>query len=155
MVNGLAYRMLGRDSEVDDLVQDTFVEALKNLHRLENPGAFGSWIGSIVVRTASKRLRTRSMLTRLGLRRPMPIDADSVISPRAPPEAAMELRAVYTVLAPLHHEARIALVLHRVEGMSMPEVADAMGVSLSTAKRRLATADEALSKMGPAKENLP
>lgn len=152
MVNGLAFRMLGRDADVDDLVQDSFVEALKNLHRLESPAAFGSWLGSIVVRTASKRLRTRSLLTRLGLRRPTPIDADSVLSSRAPPDVSSELRAVYTVLGPLHHEARTALILNRVEGMSLPEVAATMGVSLSTVKRRLATAEKALSALSPLEE---
>ncbi len=155
MVNGLAYRLLGRDADVDDLVQDTFVEALKNLHRLEAPAAFGSWLGSIVVRTASKRLRTRSLLTRLGLRRLAPIDADSVMSSRAPPDITSELRAIYSVLDPLHHEARNALVLHRVEGMSMPEVAATMGVSLSTAKRRLAVAERALLSLSEVKEPVP
>ena len=155
MVNGLAYRLLGRDADVDDLVQDVFIEALKNLHRLEHPNAFGSWLGSIVVRTASKRLRTRSLLTRLGLRRALPIDADSVISSRAGPDVVAELRAVYSVLGPLHHEARTALVLNRVEGMSMPEVAAAMGISLSTAKRRLATAEQALALHAAQKEPLP
>lgn len=152
MVNGLAYRMLGRDADVDDLVQDSFVEALKNLHRLDNPAAFSSWLGSIVVRTAGKRLRTRALLTRLGLRKPAPIDADSVMSSRVPPDVAAELRAIYSVLDPLHYEARNALVLHRVEGMSMPEVAAAMGISLSTAKRRLAVAELALSRLQDAKE---
>jgi len=153
MVNGLAFRMLGRDADVDDLVQDSFVEALKNLHKLEAPAAFGSWLGSIVVRTAGKRLRTRSLLTRLGLRRPAPIDADTVISSRAPPDVAAELSAVYAVLVPLHHEARAALILNRVEGMSMPEVAATMGVSLSTAKRRLATAEKALAAFARSKES--
>src|SRR4051812_39179732 len=57
MVNGLAYRILGRDADVDDLVQDSFLEALRGLERLDNPQAFASWLGSIVVRTAGKRLR--------------------------------------------------------------------------------------------------
>ena len=146
LVNGMAYRILGRDSDVDDLVQDSFLEALRSLSRLDNPAAFSSWLGAIVVRTASKRLRRRSLMNRLGLRRATPLDADAVISPRATPEVATELRAIYGVLDGLHHEARIALVLHRVEGMSLPEAAEAMGVSLSTVKRRLAVAEAALAQ---------
>jgi RNA polymerase sigma-70 factor (ECF subfamily) len=149
MVNGLSYRVLGRDADVDDLVQDSFLEAFKNLERLENPQAFASWLGSIVVRTASKRLRRRALLTRLGLRRSTPIDADDVVSNSAPPDVRSELTAIYGCLDRMHHEARLALVLHRVEGLSLPEAAEAIGVSLSTIKRRLAAAEKLLAAHHP------
>lgn len=45
----------------------------------------------------------------------------------------------------MHHEARLALVLHRVAAMSLPEAAERLGVSLSTLKRRLASAERLLS----------
>ena len=147
MVNGLAFRILGRDADVDDLVQDSFLEALRSLDRLDNPQAFASWLGSIVVRTAGKRLRRRSLLNRLGLRRAAPIDADTVFSRDAPPDVRAELRRIYGVLDELHHEARLALVLHRVEGMSLPEAAESMGVSLSTVKRRIQSAERVLASV--------
>jgi RNA polymerase sigma-70 factor (ECF subfamily) len=146
MVNGLAFRILGRDSDVDDLVQDSFLEALRSLERLDNPQAFASWLGSIVVRTAGKRLRRRSMLNRLGLRRTTPIDADDVISREAAPDVRAELRAIYSCLDSMHHESRLALVLHRVDGMSLPEAAEVVGVSLSTIKRRLQAAERVLAE---------
>jgi RNA polymerase sigma-70 factor (ECF subfamily) len=145
MVNGLAFRILGRDADVDDLVQDSFLEALRSLERLDNPQAFASWLGSIVVRTAGKRLRRRSLLNRLGLRRATPIDADTVLSREAPPDVRAELQRIYGALDELHHEARLALVLHRVEGMSLPEAAQTMGISLSTIKRRIQSAERVLS----------
>lgn len=145
MVNGLAFRILGRDADVDDLVQDSFLEALRGLDRLDNPQAFASWLGSIVVRTAGKRLRRRSLLNRLGLRRATPIDADTVLSSDAPPDVRAELGRLYGALDGMHHEARLALVLHRVEGMSLPEAAEMMGISLSTIKRRIQSAERALN----------
>lgn len=145
MVNGLAFRIMGRDGDVDDLVQDSFLEALRNLDRLDNPQAFASWIGSIVVRTAGKRLRRRSLLNRLGLRRATPIDADTILSRDAPPDVRAELARIYASLNGMHHEARTALVLHRVEGMSLPEAAAAMGISLSTIKRRIQSAERVLA----------
>lgn len=144
MVNGMAYRIMGRDADVDDLVQDAFLEAFRSLDRLKEPAAFGSWLGSIVVRTASKRLRRRSLMSRLGLRRNTPIELDAVIGQDAPPDVQAQLSAVYGVLDGLSVQARTALVLHRVEGRALPEVARLMGVSLSTAKRRLGDADEAV-----------
>ncbi len=147
MVNGLAFRLMGRDADVEDLVQDSFVEALGALSRLENPAAFSSWMGSIVVRTAHKRLRRRRIAERLGLRRATPVDVDALVSPRVPPDVAVELRAIYLVLDRLPVEARIALVLRRVEAMSIPEIAEQMKLSPATVKRRIADAERLLGEM--------
>ena len=56
-----------------------------------------------------------------------------------------ELSRIYTCLDSMHHEMRLSLVLHRVEGMSLPETAETMGVSLSTVKRRLSAAERVLA----------
>ena len=56
-----------------------------------------------------------------------------------------ELRKVYGCLGRLEPEARIALVLHRVDGMSIPEVAAQMKLSASTVKRRLKVAERHLA----------
>ena len=140
MVNGLAFRLMGRDVEVDDLVQDSFIQAFAGLDRLKNPQAFGSWLGSIVVRTAHKRLRRRRMLIRLGLARSEPIDPEMIVSKSSPPDVAVELSRIYAVIDRLPAEQRIALVLRRVEGMSIDEIATAMSLSPATVKRRLALA---------------
>jgi RNA polymerase sigma-70 factor (ECF subfamily) len=142
MVFALAYRLLGRDHEIDDLVQDCFTQALASLHRLTDPQAFGGWLTAIVVRTTRKMLRRRAITARLGLgRRREPIDMDSLVSRSAPPDVQMELRAVYGILDGLPARLRIALVLRRVEGASQDEVAEYLGVSISTAKRLIIEAE--------------
>lgn len=146
MVNGLAYRLLGRDEEIDDLVQASFLAAFHSLGRLGEPQAFASWLASIVTRTAHKLLRRRRLLTRLGLRDPVEIDADAVVARTAPPSVGVELRELYAILDTLHPEARIALVLQRVEGMSVPEIAAQMRLSESTVKRRLRLAEAKLTE---------
>jgi RNA polymerase sigma-70 factor (ECF subfamily) len=147
MVAGLAYRLLAGDADVDDVAQDAFVEALRSLSRLDNPQAFASWIGSIVVRVVGKRLRQRRLLEKLGLRRREWTDVDTlVVSPSCPEEVAAELRAVYRVLGKLTIEARLALVLRRVEGLTIEETAAQMQLSMATVKRRLAEAELRLTK---------
>ena len=147
MVNGLAFRLMGRDADVDDLVQDAFVTAFGGLHRLEDPQAFAAWLGSIVVRTAGKVIRRRVLLERLGLRRRRePIDIDTVAARAAGPDVAAELRRVYERLERLPAEQRIAFLLRRVEGMELEEVAHKMGISLATAKRRIAAAQQAIER---------
>lgn len=152
MVNGLSYRLLGRDDEVDDLVQESFLQALRSLDRLDNPQAFSSWLGSIVIRTAHKTLRRRSLKTRLGIRTTEPAELDASIGRNASPEVAAELSRIYGALGGLKPQERVALVLHRVEGMSIPEVASAMQLSPSTVKRRLGAADRRVRSLRPPKE---
>ena len=149
LVNGLGYRILGRDSELDDLVQDTFTEAWRSLPRLETPQAFASWISAIVVRTAHKMLRRRRLATRLGLRRTEPIDFDSLISTAAPPDARTELMAIYRIVENLPAPTRIAFILRRVEGMPLDDIARTLSTSLATVKRRIADAEHRLTGETP------
>jgi RNA polymerase sigma-70 factor (ECF subfamily) len=146
LVAGLAFRLLAGDADVDDVAQDAFVEALRSLSRLDNPQAFASWMGSIVVRIVGKRLRRRRLLERLGLRRREAMDVDAFVSPSCPEGVASELRAVYHVLAQLKTETRLALVLRRVEGFTVEETAERMQLSTATVKRRLAEAEARLTK---------
>ena len=142
----LAYRILPFDADIDDLVQDSFLYAFQRLDGLSNPQAFQAWLSSIVVRTAGKRLRRRKLQIRLGLRSNQPIDVDEVVSRTAPPDVAAELRAVYALLEKLPVEERIALVLRRVERLEIPEIAEQMGLSISTVKRRLNAAETRLER---------
>lgn len=144
MVNGLAFRLIGRDDELDDLVQDCFAEAWSSLHRLESPGAFGSWLGSIVVRTTHKLLRRRRLLTRLGLRRGAPLDLDQLVSPIAPPDVRAELRSIYRQVESWPAGIRVAFLLRRVEGLPVEQVAEYMALSLATVKRRITQGDRLL-----------
>jgi RNA polymerase sigma-70 factor (ECF subfamily) len=148
MVNGLAFRLIGSHEDIDDLVQESFLAAFRGLDRLLSPQAFSSWLGSIVVRTAHKLLRRQRLMNRLGLRRSTPIDLEGLIASNAPPGIASELAQVYRCLERLPPQARIALVLHRVEGLSLPEVAAQMKISLSTVKRRIKDAQKQLAEVG-------
>jgi RNA polymerase sigma-70 factor (ECF subfamily) len=147
--NGLALRVLGRDPDVDDVVQDAFVQALRRLDSLDDPQAFAAWLGQIVVRTASKLLRTRRLLTRLGLRRnEAPIDLDRFLARSAPPDAVIALRRIYAVVDALPIDVRVPLILRRVEGYELEEIAATVGVSLATVKRKIALGDRALEGLG-------
>jgi RNA polymerase sigma-70 factor (ECF subfamily) len=145
MVHGLAYRLMGRDADVEDLVQDSFTEAFRGLHRLEDPQSFAKWLGSIVVRTASKTIRRHRLMATLGLRRRgNSIDVDTIASRVASPELAVELRAIYEKLEPLPTEQRVAFTLRRIERMPLADVAAAMSLSIATVKRRVAAVDAVL-----------
>lgn len=144
MAFGMAHRLLaGR--EVDDAVQDAFVTAWERLDRLDDPQAFARWLGTIVVNSARRRIRRRALRDRLLPGHREPADFERLIGEQASAEAAADLRAVYSVLNRLSTDARLAIVLRRVEGMTIPEVADAMGRSPATVKRRVREAEDAIA----------
>jgi RNA polymerase sigma-70 factor, ECF subfamily len=149
-VNRLAFRLMGRDVDIDDLVQESFAQALTGLGRLQEPGVFGSWLAAIVARTAYKMIRRRQLLRRVGLAgREDPIDLEATISREVPPDVAVELRRVYGELHRLPAALRVPLVLHRIEGMQLDEVAAIVGASVATVKRRIAEAENALEPAAP------
>jgi RNA polymerase sigma-70 factor (ECF subfamily) len=150
MVNGLAYRLMGGDSDLDDLVQDSFAQALSSLHRLRNNEVFPSWISTIVVRTANKLLRRRRLMNRLGLRRSQPIDWETIRAKGTPADVTVELRVLYQLVDDMPAKLRIPLLLRHLEDSSLEEIARLTGVSLATVKRRLTEAqamlDDALAR---------
>ena len=146
---GLAHRFLPRELDVDDLVQDSFLYAFQHLDGLENPQAFSAWLGSIVVRTAGKRLRRQRLLTRLGFARFAPVDVESVVARNAPPDVVAELRALYAVIDRFPADERVALILRRVEGFEIPQIAVYMKISESTVKRKLRAAEARLLRYKP------
>jgi RNA polymerase sigma-70 factor (ECF subfamily) len=144
-LNGLAFRLIGRDADVDDLVQESFASALLSLDRLKDPEAFAGWLNAILVRTASKMIRRRRLLARFGLGRgSLEIDLDALVSPSVSPDDAAELRRLYTLAAELPAELRIPLLLQRVEGLELEEIRTLTGGSLATIKRRIQKAEDLL-----------
>jgi RNA polymerase sigma-70 factor (ECF subfamily) len=145
MVNGLCFRLLGSREELDDLVQESFLQAFRSLKTLDKPEAFRGWLSAIVVRTAHNLIRRRRLMSRLGLRATAPIAVEDLIAPGAPLEAMFELGSIYRALEALPAKVRIALVLRRIEGRQLDEVAELMGASLASVKRWLADADRVLA----------
>lgn len=124
---------------------EAFLIAFSRLKDLREPPAFASWLGSIAIRIARSRLRRHSLLRRFGLADAAPLDTERLVSADASPETTAELRALYALLDALPIDARIALVLRRVEGRTVAEVASCMGVSESTAKRHIAAGEVLLA----------
>ncbi len=137
-VAGVVYRMLGGDADLDDIVQETFVDGLRQLHNLEDPKKLRSFLVTIAVRRIHARLsfryRMKAIVTNLFSNAPTVSD----------PEARAEVHALYEQLARVAPKKRVVWVLHRVEGHTLPEAAEQAGTSLATVKRWIADVDAEL-----------
>jgi RNA polymerase sigma-70 factor (ECF subfamily) len=137
-VAAVAHRLLGRDEEVDDTIQEVFLVAVRSLKSVRDPGAIRGWLARITVRTARQRLRKRRMRAFLGL--DTPVAYENVSDTGANGEDRALLARVYRVLDALPANQRIAWSLRYVEGEPLENVATLSGCSLATAKRRIAAA---------------
>jgi RNA polymerase sigma-70 factor (ECF subfamily) len=145
-VGAIALKILGREEEVDDVVQDVFLIAYKSLRTVRDGNAVKQWLGTVTVRVASRRLRMRRLRAFFGFDDQIYQD---VAAPGASPEQRALLASVYRILDGVPVAERVAWTLRHVEGMDLESVAAACGCSLATAKRRIAAArakiDEGLS----------
>src|SRR5207245_4945312 len=66
-VAAVAVRLLGRDGEIDDLVQDVFVEAVRGVAKVRDPNAIKGWLAKVAVRMCVRRLQKRSLFRALHL----------------------------------------------------------------------------------------
>jgi RNA polymerase sigma-70 factor (ECF subfamily) len=143
-VAAIAHRLLGRDSEVDDTVQEVFLVAVRGLGRVRDPGAIKGWLARIAVRSARRRLRVRRLRGMFGLDDAS--DYEAVADGGASPEECVLLQRVYRVLDTLPADQRIAWALRHIEGERLDAVAALSGCSLATAKRRINAAALALNE---------
>ena len=139
-VASIAARLLGREDEVKDVVQDVFVAAMEHLHDLERAESVKSWLGAITVNKATSRLRRRKVRKLFGL------DVATYTPPAAPasPDQSAYLARLYRELDRLPTNHRVAWTLRYVEEQPLEDVARLCGCSLATAKRWIAAAHEAI-----------
>ena len=142
-VAGVVHRIMGRDDEVDDVVQETFLDAIGAigaLSRFEDPASVRAWLVTVAVR------RTRRILARRRRRSMFSFWSCDFAARTSDPRDCQAVEELYDALGRLPEDLRIPWILHRIASMSLPETAHACEVSLATVKRRLANAEERLER---------
>jgi len=143
-VAAVVLRLDGRQTEVDDIVQEVFVEAARGVGRLRDPEAVKGWLATITVRVVRHRLRARRLRRFLGL--DAQADYGGLVDPSASPLDKLLVRAVYRVLDELPVDERLAFSLHHIEGEKLDVVARLCRCSPATAKRRIGRAQQAIEE---------
>ena len=138
-VAGVVYRLMGSDQELDDLVQETFVDAANQLGEIRDGERLRPWLARVAVRKVHRRLTRRRRRRLLWSEAPPPPTATN-------PAAEHEVRELFQALEQIPPKLRVPWVLHRVEGETLPDVAEMCEVSLATVKRRIADAEQRLER---------
>lgn len=126
-------KALGPTLEIEDLTQEVFLRVFGRLPSLRDPSALRAFVLAVAMNVLKWELRRRWIGRRVrlsGTGRLPDIESTS-----ADAEARHALQRCYRILDSLPTKERMAFVLRYMEGMTIDEVADALRVSISTAKR--------------------
>lgn len=111
--------------EVNDLVQEVFLAALRQLHALRDVSRFGAWLGSITRNRANDYFRKSIPENNLT----EPVDDEQTESRTKNDAAEQEAAAILAVIRSLPEAYREPLILRLVEGMTGPEIAARTGLT--------------------------
>ena len=144
----LALRITGSNEDAEEAAQDALWTAARKISTFKGESAFGSWLYRIAANAAYQKLRTRKAKSReIAMDDVLPtLDDDgrhfepmADWSERVDEQALQgELRRVLSdAIDGLPADYRTALVLHDVEGLSNPDIAETLGISLPAVKSRV------------------
>ena len=144
----LALRITGSNEDAEEAAQDALWTAARKISTFKGESAFGSWLYRIAANAAYQKLRARkSKAHEIAIDDVLPTFDDdgrhfepmADWSDRVDEQALQgELRRVLgDAIDRLPPDYRTALVLHDVEGLSNPDIAEALGISLPAVKSRV------------------
>jgi RNA polymerase sigma-70 factor (ECF subfamily) len=146
----LAKAITGHAGDAEDVAQEAFLQAWRNLPRLREPARFDAWFGKILVNEARMALRRRDRVMTVpvdeidvredGTRGHVPAAVDPSIDAIAHGDALQ--RAIDRLTA----DQRTILALHHLEERPVAEIAAFLGIPVGTAKWRLHEARAALER---------
>lgn len=136
-------RMCKNDADADDVLQETLVQLVEALPSFEARSSLATWVFTLTRTACSRRRR--------GLKN-QSHDSDELLKDRADMHATPEMQAASKQLAQalskaldaLSEEYREVLQLRDIEGLSAPEAAQVVGISVDALKSRLHRARESL-----------
>jgi RNA polymerase sigma-70 factor (ECF subfamily) len=156
----LAFRITANEQDAEDIVQETFLRAFKQLPKFESQCAFGTWLYRICTNCALDHIRARKTRREQG---PATLNGcgrngdesmlhwlDRVAAPEPSPERLTQSSQIAKFLEPamasLSETERAAFILRHYEGCDIDEIAAALGVRAGAAKHSVFRAVQKLRR---------
>lgn len=144
LVHATLYRILGSNRDMEDLVQDAFLEVFRSLARFRGEAKLSTWVSRITARVAYAYLSKK---------RPSAAPLELVPETAAPGPSAEShavsreaTRRLYAALERIDPVQRIAFALHVIDGRSLREVAAITESTVVATKSRVWRARKDLYK---------
>jgi RNA polymerase sigma-70 factor (ECF subfamily) len=147
----LAKAITGHAGDAEDVTQEAFLQAWRNLPRLRDPEKFDAWFGRILVNEARMALRRRDRVMTVPID-PIDVRDDEGRQGHVPSahdpsiEGVAQSDALQRAINRITVEQRTILALHHLEERPVSEIAAFLGIPVGTAKWRLYEARAALER---------
>ena len=148
-VYSLAMRMLRHEQDAEDVTQQSFLNAMENLQNFRGDSSFSTWICRIAIHGALKLIRKRKNRSMVSLDETAGEEGDHGAIPhpeyiadwRESPEVLVHRneiqRLLEDALSSLDEKHRMVFLLRDVEGFSVKETAESLGLTETNVKVRL------------------
>lgn len=144
---GFSLCLVQNRADAEDAVQETFLQAFRDLKALRNPKAFQPWLMRIAVNRANRCFSRRRIKRLFHLSLPEEDFAlESHMTDGAPQEQYSELRLLNVAIRAMVEEERVCWILRYLEGYKIGEIAKLVSMSPATVKRRIGAAELEVEK---------
>jgi len=148
LVARLACNIAGPRQDLEDIVQEVFLQIYKSLGSFQKESKFSTWIYRLTVNVVLQYLRKNRKFDRVM----HDSDDDAVLHESGPsPEDATfhreRRRILMDALSTISLKKRVVFILHEIEGMEAQEIARVLGIPVLTVRTRLFYARKAVYKI--------
>jgi RNA polymerase sigma-70 factor (ECF subfamily) len=133
-------RVLGPDADLDDVVQEVFIQVFRSIGSFQGSSRFSTWLYRVSTNVARMHIRSRQARPRLVRTEALPEPGDGHDSsphPDAELQRQRRLRALDGLLQQLSEKKRLVYVLHDLQGLAAAEVAEIVEAPVLTVRTRL------------------
>ena len=146
-VFNVCFRVLGNRQEAEDLTQEAFLRAYRQIARFDSGRPFGPWMRTLAANLCYNHLK-KARLNRV----PLEDERDTIKGdPKYSPEGALQINqehtALYQAIWKLPDTQRLALELRHFQGLSYREMAQAMKLPLNTVRSHLYRGRQKLAEL--------
>jgi RNA polymerase sigma-70 factor (ECF subfamily) len=144
----LLYRLLGPRADLDDVLQEVFLQVHRSLRDYRGEAKLSTWLHRVTVNVAL--MQRRSAKSRPVLAEEAPADLtpdDAVLQPDEDAARRERVRAFFRLLEQLAEKKRVVFVLHELEGLSPQQIATVVDAPVLTVRTRLFYARRELEQL--------
>ena len=143
----LVHRMLGRSSELEDVVQEVFLQVHRSIRDFRSQSRFTTWLYRVAVNVVLMHRRAARSRPVFGVAEDLQQAVDVEPLPDEQLARNKRIRAFYRLLERLTEKKRTVFVLHELEGINPAEIAKIVEAPVLTVRTRLFYARRELSAM--------
>lgn len=138
----LAYRMMNNREDAEDVLQESFTEAFRNLKSYRYESTFGAWLKTIVINRSINQLRKRKIEIFTDEFTDK-IDDENTVDP----DLSSDMQKVFESIEMLPLGYRLVFTLYLLEGYDHKEISEILDISESTSKSQYLRAKKKLKQL--------